>query len=255
MVRKYLGTSVDIHGGGLDLIFPHHENEIAQSKALGDEFARYWLHNAWVTLANEKMSKSLGNSVLVADMVKRHRPIVLRYYLSAPHYRSMIEYSEEAITEAATGFERIEQFLTRAIELTGPIGPTAVPAAFAAAMDDDLGVPQAIAAVHQAVRAGNTALAAGEKDVAAGIVGELRAMLGVLGLDPLAEPWAEQGAAGQGGAELRAAVDGLIALTLEQRQAARERRDFAASDAIRNQLAALGITIEDTAAGPRWTLG
>jgi cysteinyl-tRNA synthetase len=254
MLRKYLGTSVDIHGGGLDLIFPHHENEIAQSKSLGDEFARYWLHNAWVTMAGEKMAKSLGNSVLVADMVKRNRPIVLRYYLSSPHYRSMIEYSEEAIAEAATGFERIEQFLIRAIELTGQVAPTAVPAAFAAAMDDDLGVPQAVAVVHQAVRAGNTALAAGEKDVAATIVGELRAMLGVLGLDPLTEPWSGAGA-GRGGEELRAAVDGLIALTLEQRQAARERRDFAASDAIRNQLAALGITIEDTAAGSRWSLG
>jgi cysteinyl-tRNA synthetase len=255
MARKYLGRSIDIHGGGLDLIFPHHENEIAQSKARGDEFARYWLHNAWVTMANEKMSKSLGNSVLVADMVRRHRPIVLRYYLSAPHYRSMIEYSEEAIAEAAVGFERIEQFLTRAIELTGQIAPSAAPAAFAAAMDDDLGVPQAIAVLHQAVRAGNTALAAGEKDVAATIVGELRAMLGVLGLDPLAEPWFDRRSAGQDGDALRGAVDGLIALTLEQRQAARERRDFAASDAIRNQLAALGITIEDTAAGPRWTLG
>jgi cysteinyl-tRNA synthetase len=255
MLRKYLGRTIDIHGGGIDLIFPHHENEIAQSKSLGDEFARYWLHNAWVTMAHEKMSKSLGNSVLVSDMAKRHRPIVLRYYLGSPHYRSTIEYSEESIAEAATGFERIEQFLTRAIEVTGQIEPTTVPAAFAAAMDDDLGVPQAIAAVHQAVRAGNTALAAGEKNVAAVIVGELRAMLGVLGLDPLAEPWAQQGAAGQDGAGLRTAVDGLIALTLEQRQAARERRDFAASDAIRNQLAALGITIEDTAAGPRWTLG
>jgi cysteinyl-tRNA synthetase len=254
MLRKYLGTTVDIHGGGIDLIFPHHENEIAQSKSLGDEFARYWLHNAWVTMANEKMSKSLGNSVLVSDMAKRHRPIVLRYYLGSPHYRSTIEYSEEAIAEAATAFERIEQFLTRAIELTGQVGPTAVPATFAAAMDDDLGVPQAIAVLHHAVRAGNTALAAGEKDVAATIVGELRAMLGVLGLDPLAEPWLEAGA-GRGGEELRAAVDGLIALTLEQRQAARERRDFAASDAIRSQLAALGITIEDTAAGPRWSLG
>jgi cysteinyl-tRNA synthetase len=257
MLRKYLGTTVDIHGGGIDLIFPHHENEIAQSKALGDEFARYWLHNAWVTMAHEKMSKSLGNSVLVSDMAKRHRPIVLRYYLGTPHYRSTIEYSEDAIAEAATGFERIEQFLARAIELTGPLGPTTVPAAFAAAMDDDLGVPQAVAAVHQAVRAGNTALAAGEKDTAAGIVGELRAMLGVLGLDPLAEPWAEQPGtgSGRGAAELRAAVDGLIGLTLEQRQAARERRDFAASDAIRSRLAEIGITIEDTAAGPRWSLG
>ena len=255
MLRKYLGTTVDIHGGGIDLIFPHHENEVAQSKALGDEFARYWLHNAWVTMANEKMSKSLGNSVLVSDMAKRHRPIVLRYYLGTPHYRSTIEYSEDAIAEAAVGFERIEQFLTRAIELTGPLGPTTVPDTFAAAMDEDLSVPKAVAVVHETVRAGNIALAAGDKDTAAGLVGELRAMLGVLGLDPLAEPWAEHSGPGQGAAELRTAVDGLIALTLEQRQAARDRRDFAASDAIRNQLAALGITIEDTPAGPRWSLG
>jgi cysteinyl-tRNA synthetase len=251
MIRRYLGESVDIHGGGIDLIFPHHENETAQSKARGDEFARYWMHNAWVTMAGEKMSKSLGNSLLVADMAKRHRPVVLRYYLGMPHYRSTIEYSEEAIEEAATAYARIEQFVTRALELTGPVEPGSVPDEFAAALDDDLGVPQAVAVLHHAVRAGNTALAGGEKETVAARLREVRAMVGVLGVDPLAEPWA---LADGGGADLKAVVDKLIAVALEQRQAARERKDFAASDAIRDRLTEIGVLVEDTASGPRWTL-
>jgi len=252
MARRYLGERFDIHGGGIDLIFPHHENEIAQSKARGDAFAQYWMHNAWVTMAGEKMSKSLGNSLLVADMMRRHRPLVLRYYLGTPHYRSMIEYSEAALEEAATAFARIEQFMTRAVELAGATEPTTVPADFAAALDDDLGVPQAVAVLHQAVRSGNTALAAGDKESAQARLGEVRAMLGVLGMDPLAEPWAatESGRA----TDLRRVVDSLVAVALEQREAARARKDFAASDEIRSRLAAIGVTIEDTPAGPRWTL-
>jgi cysteinyl-tRNA synthetase len=252
MARRYLGERFDIHGGGIDLIFPHHENEIAQSKARGDAFAQYWMHNAWVTMANEKMSKSLGNSVLVADMMKRHRPLVLRYYLGTPHYRSMIEYSEAALEEATTAFARIEQFITRAVELAGATEPTTVPEDFAAALDDDLGVPQAVAVLHQTVRSGNTALAAGDKEGAQARLGEVRAMLGVLGMDPLAEPWAatESGRS----TDLRRVVDSLVAVALEQREAARARKDFAASDEIRSRLAAIGVTIEDTPAGPRWTL-
>ncbi len=252
MARKYLGERFDIHGGGLDLIFPHHENEIAQSKARGDAFAQYWLHNAWVTMANEKMSKSLGNSVLVADMMKRHRPIVLRYYLGTPHYRSMIEYSEAALEEAAAAFGRIEQFITRAVELVGVTEPTIVPDDFAAALDDDLGVPGAVAVLHQTVRAGNTALAASDKESAKARLGEVRAMLGVLGMDPLAEPWADSGGGDTAG--LREVVDSLVTVALEQRQAARARKDYAAADEIRTRLAAIGILVEDTPAGPRWTL-
>jgi cysteinyl-tRNA synthetase len=251
MIRRYLGETVDIHGGGIDLIFPHHENEIAQSKAHGDEFARYWMHNAWVTMAGEKMSKSLGNSLLVSDMVKRHRPVVLRYYLGTPHYRSMIEYSEEAIEEAAAAYARIEQFLTRALEVTGPVEPGDVPDEFAAALDDDLGVPQAVAVLHQAVRAGNTALAGGEKESVTARLREVRAMLGVLGIDPLAEPWA---CADTRTTDLKSVVDKLVGVALEQRQAARARKDFAASDALRNQLTEIGVLVEDTPAGPRWTL-
>ena len=252
MARKYLGERFDIHGGGLDLIFPHHENEIAQSKARGDAFAQYWLHNAWVTMANEKMSKSLDNSVLVADMMKRYRPIVLRYYLGTPHYRSMIEYSEAALEEAAAAFGRIEQFITRAMELVGVTEPTIVLDDFAAALDDDLGVPGAVAVLHQTVRAGNTALAASDKESAKARLGEVRAMLGVLGMDPLAEPWADSGGGDTAG--LREVVDSLVTVALEQRQAARARKDYAAADEIRTRLAAIGILVEDTPAGPRWTV-
>jgi cysteinyl-tRNA synthetase len=254
MTHKYLGSAFDIHGGGLDLIFPHHENEIAQSKSAGDDFAQYWLHNAWVTTKGEKMSKSLGNSMLVEEVARRHRPVVLRYYLAAPHYRSMIEYSEEAIEEAGVAYARIEQFVARALELAGPIEPAAeVPAEFAEAMDDDLGVPQAMAVLHNTVRAGNVALASGDKETAGLRLAETRAMLGVLGLDPLDEPWADE-ASGGAAADLRETVGKLVAVALEQRQAARARKDFAAADAVREQLGAAGVQIEDTPAGPRWSL-
>ncbi len=159
----------DIHGGGLDLIFPHHENEIAQSKAAGDGFANYWLHNAWVTTSGEKMSKSLGNSLLVDEVVRRVRPVELRYYLAGAHYRSMLEYSDESVAEAGQGYRRIEGFCARARELLGGSGdpvvrPQARPAAFDAAMDDDIAVPQALAVLHETVRRGNAALA--ESDAA-----------------------------------------------------------------------------------------
>ncbi|RKN09717.1 cysteine--tRNA ligase [Streptomyces radicis] len=252
MAHTYLGEAFDIHGGGIDLIFPHHENEIAQSKAAGDTFARYWTHNAWVTMSGEKMSKSLGNSVLVGEMVKRWRPIVLRYYLGTPHYRSMIEYSEAALAEADAGFARVEGFIDRAVEQVGDIAPAAaVPADFAAAMDDDLGVPQALAAVHTTVRQGNAALAEGDKESVASLAGQVRAMLGVLGLDPLAAPWT--GAGGRGD-QLAGVVDTLVGLVLSQRQAARERKDYATADAIRDELTSAGLVIEDTPDGPRWDL-
>ncbi|MBB1246628.1 cysteine--tRNA ligase [Streptomyces durbertensis] len=254
MAHKYLGPAFDIHGGGVDLVFPHHENEIAQSKAYGDDFAAHWLHNAWVTLSGEKMSKSLGNSVLVAEMVRTWRPVVLRYYLGTPHYRSMIEYSPEALREAETAFSRVEGFVQRAVEQVGEVEPAAeVPAEFAAAMDEDFGVPQAMAVVHNTVRHGNAALGADDKDATATALAELRAMLGVLGLDPLDAHWS---AAGDGQSEeLHDVVDSLVRLVLEQRQAARARKDYATADAIRDELQRSGLVIEDTPAGPRWELG
>jgi cysteinyl-tRNA synthetase len=251
MAHKYLGTAFDIHGGGMDLIFPHHENEIAQAKAYGDEFARYWLHNGWVTLSGEKMSKSLGNSVLVADMVKRWRPIVLRYYLGTPHYRSMIEYSDEALREVESAFARIEGFMQRVVEKAGPVEPAdRVPPAFAEAMDDDLGVPQALAVVHTTVRQGNSALTADDKESAVARLAEVRAMLGVLGLDPLAPEWA----GADRGDDLHGVVDSLVRMVLEQRQSARSRKDYGTADAIRDQLVQAGLEIEDTPTGSRWAL-
>jgi cysteinyl-tRNA synthetase len=255
MAHKYLGRAFDIHGGGVDLVFPHHENEIAQSTAYGDDFASYWLHNAWVTMSGEKMSKSLGNSVLVSEMVRQWRPIVLRYYLGTPHYRSTIEYSEDALREAEAAFGRIEGFVQRAVERTGSVEPAAeVPEEFAAAMDDDFGVPQALAVVHTTVRQGNAALAEDDKDAVAGTLADVRAMLGVLGLDPLDGHWAGGDSAGRG-EELAGVVDALVGLVLEQRQAARARRDYATADAIRDQLQRSGLVIEDTPSGPRWELG
>jgi cysteinyl-tRNA synthetase len=249
MSTKYLGPTFDIHGGGLDLVFPHHENEQAQSRAVGDGFARWWFHNGLLSLGGEKMSKSLGNSLVVADMLQRWRPVELRYYLTAAHYRSTMDYSEEALAEAADGYRRLEGFLIRAAELVGEAGPGGLPAAFVSAMDDDLAVPQALAVVHTAVREGNAALGAGDKAVVAERYGEVRAMLGVLGLDPLADPWQDERRA-----DLTAVVDALVGVALDQRQDARRRKDYAAADSIRARLAAAGITVEDTPAGPRWTL-
>jgi cysteinyl-tRNA synthetase len=257
MVGKYLGPEFDIHGGGLDLRFPHHENELAQSCAAGDGFARYWMHNGWVTLGGEKMSKSLGNTALVDEVVQRVRPVELRYYLVAPHYRSMIEFTDAALDEAAAGYRRIESFVKRAAERVGAVGrdinggtvdPT-IPDAFRAALDDDLGTPAAIAVVHDAVRDGNTALAEDDDATTAATLAAVRGMLGVLGLDPMDPQWAAGSDHG-----LAAVTDGLVALALEQRQAARARRDFAAADAIRDQLTTLGVSVEDTPHGPRWEL-
>ncbi len=251
MATKYLGPTFDIHGGGLDLIFPHHENEIAQSRAAGDGFAHYWLHNGLVGVAGEKMSKSLGNSLLVDAMVTQVRPVELRYYLGQAHYRSGIEYSAEALDEAVAAYRRIENFVTRAVEVSAQGGTGAdLPTAFRAAMDDDLAVPQALAVVHDTVRAGNNALAAGDTAAAAAALGEVRAMLAVLGLDPLSEPWASASP----GDDLHAVVSALVTVALTQRQAARERRDYAGADAIRDDLHAAGILIEDTPQGPRWEL-
>ena len=251
MAERYLGPAFDIHGGGMDLLFPHHENEIAQSKAAGDEFARYWMHNAWVTTSGEKMSKSLGNSLLVSEVVKRVRPVELRFYLGSAHYRSMLEFSDEALAESAAGYRRIEGFLRRAEESLGD-GPevTGLPGAFAAALDDDLGVPQALAVVYDTVRAGNAALAEGDSDTARRARDEVVAMLDVLGVNPYAEPWAEQ--ADDGAA--RRALAPLVDVVLAQRQAARERKDFAVADALRDGLASSGIVVEDTPTGARWSL-
>ena len=250
MAHAYLGEAFDIHGGGLDLIFPHHENEIAQSEAAGYAFAQRWLHNAWVTASGEKMSKSLGNSLQVHELLKNVRGIELRWYLGSAHYRSMLEFSHEALAESATAFRRIEGFLTRSVEILGTEPTPVISAAFADAMNDDLAVPTALATISEALKTGNSAITAGDKAVIASCANEIRGALDVLGCDPFDPAFAAGGVS----EDMSTALDGVIKLALAQRAAARERKDFAASDAIRDGLAALGITIEDTAQGPRWSI-
>ena len=249
MAHAYLGESFDIHGGGLDLIFPHHENEIAQSEAAGYGFAKRWLHNAWVTASGEKMSKSLGNSLQVQELLKSVRGIELRWYLGSAHYRSMLEFSHEALAESAIAFGRIESFLTRSVEILGVTPTPVISDAFAAAMNDDLAVPQALAGISESLRLGNIAITAGDKSGIASSANEIRGALEILGCDPFDSAYAAGGSD-----DLTTALDGTIKLALEQREAARLRKDFAAADAIRDGLIALGITIEDSAQGPRWSI-
>ena len=244
MAHAYLGESFDIHGGGLDLIFPHHENEIAQSNAAGYGFANIWMHNAWVTTSGEKMSKSLGNSLQVAEVLKKVRGIELRWYLGSAHYRSMLEFSFEALAESATAFKRIEAFLSRAEVILGKAPEILIADEFTKAMNDDLAVPRALAFIAENMRIGNSA--ADDKKVIAKTSGEIRGALSILGCDP-------KDAAFKSNTSNSAAIDGLIKLALEQREAARLRKDFAAADQIRDQIASLGITVEDTANGPRWS--
>ena len=244
MSTYYLGSNFDIHCGGLDLQFPHHENEIAQSHAAGDKFANYWMHNHWVTMSGEKMSKSLGNVLSIPNMLELVRPVELRYYLGSAHYRSVLEYSEAALTEAAAGYRRIEDFLGHFDGLE--LGEWTQ--GFEDAINDDIGVPKALAEIHTTVRAGNKALAAGDEAEARTLAGQVRAMAHVLGFDPL--EW-EDGAQASGA---DAALDALVQAELERRTQARADKDFATADAVRDRLAAAGITITDTPDGPTWSL-
>jgi cysteinyl-tRNA synthetase len=254
MARKYLGDTFDVHGGGVDLRFPHHENEMAQSRAAGLGFANYWLHNAWVTMGGEKMSKSLGNSLRVSEVVKEHRPLAVRYYLTAAHYRSMIEFHPGSIEESDTAVERIEGFLRRAlpgVTTAVPTGDEVLPDEFRESMDDDLGVSGALAVVHEAVTSGNTALDDGDHEDAAAIASTVIAMTDVLGVNPLDPTWS----AGDAGATYAlASLDALVKARLSARAHARSARDYDTADSIRNELAAAGIALEDTAAGARWSL-
>lgn len=254
MSKRYLGAEFDIHGGGLDLRFPHHENELAQSTAAGDGFARYWVHNGLVVVEGQKMSKSLGNSIFATEFLALARPIVVRYYLASAHYRSTIDYHDGALEEAEAALERISGFLERsgraleAARVAGP-GDGRVPDAFGAALDDDLGVPQGLGVLHEAVRAGNTALDAGDLGHVAVLREQVLAMTRVLGVDPTADEWAEP-ATDAAGIALGALVEKLLA----DRTAARAAKDFASADRIREELATAGIAIDDTPAGARWSL-
>jgi len=272
MARRYLGATFDIHGGGLDLRFPHHENEQAQSRAAGDGFARYWLHSAWVTQGGTKMSKSLGNGLLVSQVLAEHRPAVLRFALATVHYRSMIEWTvpspavpaSEAsparpetlgtLVEAGAAWDRFAGFVQRAAERAGVIDDDEVrtaslPTAITEAFDDDLNVPLVMAAVHEHLREGNTALAEGRDAVARGHALVVRATLGVLGLDPGDPQWTTAG-----DDRYVRALDSLVSSQLAERAQARADRDFVRADAIRDALAGAGIQVEDSAGGARWSL-
>jgi len=257
MVTKYLGPEFDIHGGGLDLRFPHHENEMAQSQAAGHGFANFWMHNGMVTYAGEKMSKSIGNTVSPAEMLELAPPRVVRYYLGQAQYRSVLDYQPTSLQEATAAVERIDGFISRAARtlsgagnggvVGGAVqGSGGVPDAFAAAMDDDLNVPQALAALHDTVRAGNTALTAGNLDAARQALASVTAMLDVLGLNDTAAPVADEQAG--------AALGVLVEAQLTARAEARAGKDWAASDAIRDTLAAAGVVVEDGPDGASWSL-
>jgi len=199
------------------------------------------------------------------------RPAELRYYLVQAHYRSMLEFSEDALDEAAAAYQRIERFVVRAAEMLGgpdlddaagapgdlrAAGEDELPDAFRSALDEDLAVPSALAAVHACLRDGNQALAASDKGGARASLARLRAMLDVLGLDPLSPHWSGSGAFGGAGSgeQLRHVVGALVKLSLEQRDAARARRDYATADSIRDGLEEIGVVVEDTVQGPRWEL-
>jgi cysteinyl-tRNA synthetase len=255
MSRRYLGDEFDIHGGGLDLRFPHHENELAQSTAAGFPFARYWVHNGLVNVGGQKMSKSLGNSIFAADLLASARPIAVRYALGSAHYRSTIDFHDGALADAEAAIDRIESFLDRAerrvsgTRFEGSILP-AVPQAFADALDDDLGVPQALAVLHDTIRAGNQAIDADDVHAAAAAEAEVRAMTEVLGIDPRSPEW--RSTSGDGSTER--ALDALVMRLVEERRVARGNKDFATADRIRNDLSAVGIVIEDTPSGTHWSI-
>ncbi len=246
MAGKYLGSRFDIHGGGLDLRFPHHENELAQSTAAGDDFANFWMHNGMVTYEGEKMSKSIGNTISPAQMLEMARPLVVRYYLGSAHYRSVLDYRPSSLQEAATAIERVEAFLAATQDLLK--SGREVPEAFAEAMDDDVNIPRALAVLHEQTRAGNAALATGED--ASEAANAVMAMAEVLGLAQLMSFNAE----GTSGAE-HEALDALIQAVLAERADARAQKDWAKADAMRDLLASAGVQVKDGANGSTWSVG
>ncbi|WP_423183456.1 cysteine--tRNA ligase [Arthrobacter sp. NyZ413] len=252
MATKYLGPQFDIHGGGLDLRFPHHENEMAQSQAAGDGFANFWMHNGMVTYEGEKMSKSVGNTVSPSEMLELASPRVVRYYLGQAQYRSILDYRPTSLQEAAAAVERVYGFIAKASKKFGgesAVHPESnpVPDGFAAAMDDDLNVPQALGVLHDTVRAGNTALANGDDAGAQQALQSVMAMTTVLGLNDVRGEVQENSGTAQ-------ALEVLVEAQLEARAKARANKDWAASDAIRDVLAAAGIVVEDGADGASWSL-
>ncbi|MGK2349563.1 cysteine--tRNA ligase [Actinomyces sp. W5033] len=269
MSRRFLGEEFDVHGGGIDLRFPHHENEQAQSHGAGWGFARHWVHNAWVTVKGEKMSKSLGNSLVVPELLTHYDPAVLRLALGTVHHRSTVEFSEEGLAEAAALWERLSGAVLRAYELCdgASANPVDVPAEqlrarplaedFSAAMDEDLNLAGAMAVVHATLKSLNAALRDAQPGLVAAAALDLRAQLDVLGLDPLSAPWRERvlGTGARGGQDCAMeALDHLVTAVLEERAQARAAKDWARADALRDRLTQAGVVVEDSPSGARWHL-
>jgi len=247
MSARYLGAQFDIHGGGLDLRFPHHENELAQSRAAGDPFARHWLHSALVMVNGQKMSKSLGNSIYASDWLGQSRPVVIRYALATAHYRSDIDIHEGFLDEASAAFGRIEGFLGRTAELAS--SAVAVPEDFARAMDDDLSIPQALATLHDTVRAGNQAVDSGNSGLATELRASVVSMLEVLGLNPESPQWVST-TPQEGNEALTAVVEAVIAA----RNEARAAKNFDLADSLRDVLSDAGVDVVDTDHGAEWSI-
>ena len=248
MATRYLGSKFDIHGGGVDLRFPHHENELAQSRAAGYDYATYWLHNALVVVGGQKMSKSLGNSVYAEDLLAKARPIVVRYALASAHYRSELDLQDGFLEEAATAFGRIEGVLERATSTGLDTTASTVPDAFATALDDDLAIPQALAVLHDSVRVANQALDSDDVTTAGVVIREIRAMVAVLGVDPSDPGWGLETAKGS------EALDALVEQVMALRWQAKAEKNFALSDSLRDALDAAGIDLKDGPTGSTWSL-
>ncbi len=250
MATHYLGSNFDIHGGGLDLRFPHHENELAQSKAAGDKFANYWLHNGLVNVAGQKMSKSIGNTVSTSDLFALASPAAVRYYLASAHYRSVLDYQPSVLAEAEAALERLHAFLKRAerelkqTQFAELNESASLPQAFVDEMNDDLNVPAALAVIHEAVTSGNKELDEQHWREAAANRAEVEKMLRVLGLGP--SQWTSATS------EEHRALDQLVKKLIEQREQARKEKNFELADTIRLQLEASGIELSD---GPSGTHG
>jgi cysteinyl-tRNA synthetase len=250
MATRYLGDSFDIHAGGADLVFPHHENEIAQSEAAsGKPFARYWMHNGMLNLGGEKMAKSTGHVITLLDSLERWDPTAVRLFYLRTHYRKPLDFSEEALADAESSLARLRSFRRRFPEFIEESADPDTMNRFMSAMDNDLDVAGALAVLFELVRDGNTRYDSGEP--ADGLVAAFDEIVGVLGLPaPVSDHDDEEAIAQLGGrfGIENATIDELVAL----RDTARVERDWAVSDAIRDGLAVLNVSIEDTPDGARW---
>lgn len=261
MSKRYLGEEFDIHGGGIDLRFPHHENEQAQSHGVGWGFARMWVHNAWVTTKGEKMSKSLGNVLSVETLTAEAPAAAVRWALSTVHHRSSIEWGPETLPAAAAAWAKVSAFVERTIDIAGEVPidevqaltPAELPEAFSAAMDDDLNVAGALAVIYEHMKAGNVAVEARDTEAARREQLLVRSMLDVLGLDPASPQWTDEGGAGVDSAQYDA-LDALVKAVIEERAQARAEKDWARADALRDRLAAAGVVVEDGREGASWHL-